>query len=118
MHRDVKSSNILLNADMDARLADFGLARLARGNDDTHVTTDLVDTLGYIPPEYGPAYTGPAGAGVGGAGQGVGPAGRHQARDRSGNGRSSQAPWNVPGVHRCQGRSAPGQPASWPVPPD
>ncbi|XP_047079014.1 phytosulfokine receptor 1-like [Lolium rigidum] len=52
MHRDVKSSNILLDADMEARLADFGLARLARGNDDTHVTTDLVGTLGYIPPEY------------------------------------------------------------------
>jgi serine/threonine protein kinase len=52
MHRDVKSSNILLDADMEARLADFGLARLARGNDDTHVTADLVGTLGYIPPEY------------------------------------------------------------------
>ncbi|CAM0947860.1 unnamed protein product [Alopecurus aequalis] len=59
MHRDVKSSNILLDAGMEARLADFGLARLARGNDDTHVTTDLVGTLGYIPPEYGcsPAAT-------------------------------------------------------------
>ncbi|XP_044954619.1 phytosulfokine receptor 1-like [Hordeum vulgare subsp. vulgare] len=59
MHRDVKSSNILLDAAMEARLGDFGLARLARGSDDTHVTTDLVGTLGYIPPEYGhsPAAT-------------------------------------------------------------
>ncbi|KAL6629714.1 hypothetical protein ACP70R_029479 [Stipagrostis hirtigluma subsp. patula] len=52
LHRDIKSSNILLDARMEPRLADFGLARLVRPTD-THVTTDLVGTLGYIPPEYG-----------------------------------------------------------------
>ncbi|XP_051216497.1 phytosulfokine receptor 2 [Lolium perenne] len=54
IHRDVKSSNILLNEDFEAHLADFGLARLIQPYD-THVTTDLVGTLGYIPPEYSQA---------------------------------------------------------------
>ncbi|CAL5060770.1 unnamed protein product [Urochloa decumbens] len=53
LHRDIKSSNILLDAGMEPRLADFGLARLVKLPTDTHVTTDLVGTLGYIPPEYG-----------------------------------------------------------------
>ncbi|PIN22770.1 Serine/threonine protein kinase [Handroanthus impetiginosus] len=54
LHRDIKSSNILLNEKFEAHLADFGLARLILPYD-THVTTDLVGTLGYIPPEYGQA---------------------------------------------------------------
>ncbi|CAI9275092.1 unnamed protein product [Lactuca saligna] len=54
LHRDIKSSNILLDEDFEAHLADFGLARLILPYD-THVTTDLVGTLGYIPPEYGQA---------------------------------------------------------------
>ncbi|KAK6931822.1 Leucine-rich repeat-containing N-terminal, plant-type [Dillenia turbinata] len=54
LHRDIKSSNILLDENFEAHLADFGLARLIRPSD-THVTTDLVGTLGYIPPEYGQA---------------------------------------------------------------
>jgi Leucine-rich repeat (LRR) protein len=54
IHRDVKSSNILLNENFEACLADFGLARLIQPYD-THVTTDLVGTLGYIPPEYSQA---------------------------------------------------------------
>ncbi|XP_042406717.1 phytosulfokine receptor 1-like isoform X1 [Zingiber officinale] len=52
LHRDIKSSNILLDENFEAHLADFGLARLIFPSD-THVTTDLVGTLGYIPPEYG-----------------------------------------------------------------
>ncbi|KAF8389608.1 hypothetical protein HHK36_024127 [Tetracentron sinense] len=52
LHRDIKSSNILLDENFEAHLADFGLARLIFPYD-THVTTDLVGTLGYIPPEYG-----------------------------------------------------------------
>ncbi|KAL6187194.1 hypothetical protein ACLB2K_043309 [Fragaria x ananassa] len=54
VHRDIKSSNILLDENFKAHLADFGLARLLLPYD-THVTTDLVGTLGYIPPEYGQA---------------------------------------------------------------
>ncbi|CAL5427496.1 unnamed protein product [Camellia sinensis] len=54
LHRDIKSSNILLDENFEAHLADFGLARLILPYD-THVTTDLVGTLGYIPPEYGQA---------------------------------------------------------------
>ncbi|KAK8657498.1 hypothetical protein V6N13_035730 [Hibiscus sabdariffa] len=54
LHRDIKSSNILLDQNFKAHLADFGLARLILPYD-THVTTDLVGTLGYIPPEYGQA---------------------------------------------------------------
>ncbi|XP_009392844.2 phytosulfokine receptor 1-like [Musa acuminata AAA Group] len=52
LHRDIKSSNILLDHEFEAHLADFGLARLILPYK-THVTTDLVGTLGYIPPEYG-----------------------------------------------------------------
>lgn len=54
LHRDIKSSNILLDEKFVAHLADFGLARLILPYD-THVSTDLVGTLGYIPPEYGQA---------------------------------------------------------------
>ncbi|KAF8687438.1 hypothetical protein HU200_043130 [Digitaria exilis] len=55
VHRDIKSSNILLDACHVARVADFGLARLILP-DRTHVTTELVGTPGYIPPEYGQAW--------------------------------------------------------------
>lgn len=56
VHRDVKTSNILLNERFEAHLADFGLSRLLHPYD-THVTTDLVGTLGYIPPEYSQTLT-------------------------------------------------------------
>ncbi|KAL5730431.1 Phytosulfokine receptor 2 [Ranunculus cassubicifolius] len=56
VHRDIKSSNILLDEHFEAHLADFGLSRLLCPYD-THVTTDLVGTLGYIPPEYSQTLT-------------------------------------------------------------
>ncbi|CAL4971370.1 unnamed protein product [Urochloa decumbens] len=52
VHRDIKSSNILLDKEFKAHVADFGLSRLILTNK-THITTELVGTLGYIPPEYG-----------------------------------------------------------------
>jgi len=50
VHRDVKASNVLLGADMSARLGDFGLARLYEHGADP-ATTRVVGTLGYMSPE-------------------------------------------------------------------
>lgn len=50
-HRDIKSTNILLDADMKARVADFGLAKQnAEGM--SHLTTRVAGTHGYLAPEY------------------------------------------------------------------
>uniref|UniRef100_A0A0D9W6H1 non-specific serine/threonine protein kinase n=1 Tax=Leersia perrieri TaxID=77586 RepID=A0A0D9W6H1_9ORYZ len=57
VHRDVKASNVLLAADMGARLGDFGLARLYEHGADP-ATTRVVGTLGYMAPEL--AVTGKA----------------------------------------------------------
>ncbi|XP_037409600.1 L-type lectin-domain containing receptor kinase SIT2-like [Triticum dicoccoides] len=50
VHRDVKASNVLLGADMSARLGDFGLARLYEHGAEP-ATTRVVGTLGYMAPE-------------------------------------------------------------------
>nr|GEV66703.1 tyrosine-sulfated glycopeptide receptor 1 [Tanacetum cinerariifolium] len=55
VHRDIKSSNILLDDEFEAYMADFGFSRMIQPYN-THVTTELVGTLGYIPPEYSQAW--------------------------------------------------------------
>ncbi|KAK9069895.1 hypothetical protein SSX86_010291 [Deinandra increscens subsp. villosa] len=52
VHRDLKPANILLDDDMEARIADFGLAK-SIPESDTHMTSsNVAGTLGYIAPEY------------------------------------------------------------------
>ncbi|XP_047959693.1 cold-responsive protein kinase 1-like [Salvia hispanica] len=51
IHRDIKPGNILLNNHFQAKIADFGLARLLPENQ-THASTNFAGTLGYTAPEY------------------------------------------------------------------
>ncbi|KAG6434768.1 hypothetical protein SASPL_106410 [Salvia splendens] len=51
VHRDIKSSNILLDRDWHAKVSDFGLAKLI-GSEKSYITTRVMGTFGYVAPEY------------------------------------------------------------------
>ncbi|XAR60979.1 Non-specific serine/threonine protein kinase [Bertholletia excelsa] len=52
IYRDLKSSNILLEKGFNAKLSDFGLAKLGPVGDNSHVSTTVMGTYGYCAPEY------------------------------------------------------------------
>ncbi|KAK6932734.1 Serine-threonine/tyrosine-protein kinase, catalytic domain [Dillenia turbinata] len=51
VHRDIKATNVLLDGDLNAKISDFGLAKLQEEGK-THISTRVAGTVGYMPPEY------------------------------------------------------------------
>uniref|UniRef100_A0A2N9I9G8 Protein kinase domain-containing protein n=1 Tax=Fagus sylvatica TaxID=28930 RepID=A0A2N9I9G8_FAGSY len=51
VHRDIKSTNVLLDRDLNPKISDFGLAKLDE-EENTHISTRIAGTIGYMAPEY------------------------------------------------------------------
>ncbi|KAF5948612.1 hypothetical protein HYC85_014569 [Camellia sinensis] len=51
VHRDIKATNVLLDKDLNAKISDFGLAKLNE-EENTHISTRIAGTIGYMAPEY------------------------------------------------------------------
>ncbi|KAK3424539.1 hypothetical protein EUGRSUZ_F01312 [Eucalyptus grandis] len=51
VHRDIKATNILLDKDLNSKISDFGIAKLDE-EDNTHISTKIAGTYGYMAPEY------------------------------------------------------------------
>ncbi|KAF8031036.1 hypothetical protein BT93_D0271 [Corymbia citriodora subsp. variegata] len=52
IHRDIKTANILLNENMRAKICDFGLSKAFVTEQDSHISTRLAGTPGYLDPEF------------------------------------------------------------------